>query len=182
MNEEIAKTIVSKTIKEVNENPYAVKENGCAACHVLFTLSKEMKLNEQEASDLLSEVLLSNPDLDFSFIEMVEDIHLKKRMMGTVFALRTREAKDKYILSNFKNTLAELHSDLVSYGPDIVLRKLLMTMISLEIAKNIGIDHHASTEELYYFMRKNEIESDRNIVEFITQLYQRIMSKDKKSI
>ena len=38
MNEEIAKTIVSKTIKDVNENPYAVKENGCAACHVLFTL------------------------------------------------------------------------------------------------------------------------------------------------
>ncbi|HKR74554.1 MAG TPA: hypothetical protein VJR94_10650 [Candidatus Nitrosocosmicus sp.] len=179
MKEEIATTIISKTIKDINENPYAIKENGCAACHVLFTLSKEMKLTEQEASDLLSEILLSNPDLDFSFIEMVEYVHLKKRMMGTVFALRTREAKDKYIFSNFKNTLAELHSDLISYGPDIVLRKLLLTMISLEIAKNIGIDHHASTEELYYFMRKNEIESDGNLMEFINQLYQRIISRDK---
>ena len=179
MKEEIATTIISKTIKDINENPYAIKENGCAACHVLFTLSNEMKLTEQEASDLLSEILLSNPDLDFSFIEMVEYVHLKKRMMGTVFALRTREAKDKYIFSNFKNTLAELHSDLISYGPDIVLRKLLLTMISLEIAKNIGIDHHASTEELYYFMRKNEIESDGNLMEFINQLYQRIISRDK---
>ena len=179
MKEEIATTIISKTINDINENPYAIKENGCAACHVLFTLSKEMKLTEQEASDLLSEILLSNPDLDFSFIEMVEYVHLKKRMMGTVFALRTREAKDKYIFSNFKNTLAELHSDLISYGPDIVLRKLLLTMISLEIAKNIGIDHHASTEELYYFMRKNEIESDGNLMEFINQLYQRIISRDK---
>lgn len=178
MKEEMAKTIISKTIKDINENPYAIKENGCAACHVLFTLSKEMKLNEQEASDLLSEILLSNPDLDFSFIEMVEYVHMKKRMMGTVFALRTREAKDKYIFSNFKNTLAELHSDLISHGPDIVLRKLLLTVISLEIAKNIGIDHHASTEELYYFMRKNELESDGNIMEFINQLYQRIVSKE----
>ena len=178
MKEEMAKTIISKTIKDINENQYAIKENGCAACHVLFTLSKEMKLNEQEASDLLSEILLSNPDLDFSFIEMVEYVHMKKRMMGTVFALRTREAKDKYIFSNFKNTLAELHSDLISHGPDIVLRKLLLTMISLETAKNIGIDHHASTEELYYFMRKNELESDGNIMEFINQLYQRIVSKE----
>ena len=178
MKEEMAKTIISKTIKDINENPYVIKENGCAACHVLFTLSKEMKLNEQEASDLLSEILLSNPDLDFSFIEMVEYVHMKKRMMGTVFALRTREAKDKYIFSNFKNTLAELHSDLISHGPDIVLRKLLLTMISLETAKNIGIDHHASTEELYYFMRKNELESDGNIMEFINQLYQRIVSKE----
>ena len=179
MKEATAKTIISKTIKDINENPYAIKENGCAACHVLFTLSKEMKLTEQEASDLLSEILLSNPELDFSFIEMVEYVHLKKRMMGTVFALRTRQAKDRYIFSNFKNTLAELHSDLISYGPDIVLRKLLLTMISLEIAKNIGIDNHASTEELYYFMRKNEIESDGNLMEFINQLYQRIISRDK---
>jgi hypothetical protein len=51
-------------------------------------------------------------------------------------------------------------------------------MISLETAKNIGIDHHASTEELYYFMRKNELESDGNIMKFINQLYQRIVSKE----
>jgi hypothetical protein len=177
MEVEIAETIISKTINEINQNPYIIKENGCAACHVLFTLSKEMKLNEQDASDLLSEVLLSNPVLDSSFIEMVEYIHMKKRAIGTVFALRTREAKDKYISSNFKNTLEELHSDMISYGPAIVVRKLLLTLISLEIAKNIGIDHHASTEELYYFMRKNELDSDKNITEFMNQLYHRIQNK-----
>lgn len=179
MKEEIAETIVSKTINEINQNPYIIKENGCAACYVLFTLSKEMKLNEQDASDLLSEVLLSNPVLDSSFIEMVEYIHMKRRAMGTVFALRTREAKDRYISSNFKNTLEELHSDIISYGPDIVVRKLLLTLISLEIAKNIGIDHHASTEELYYFMRKNELDSDKNITEFMNQLYHRLQKKDE---
>jgi len=179
MREEIAKKIVLKTIKDTYENPYVVKENGCAACHVLFTLSREMKSNEQEASNLLSELLLSNPDLDFSFIEMVEYIHMKRRMMGTTFVIKTREAKDRYISSNFKNTLSELHSDIIRYGPDIVLRKLLLSMISLEMAKNIGIDHHASTEELYYFMRHNELETDGYMLEFINQLYQRIINKRK---
>jgi hypothetical protein len=92
MKEEMAKTIISKTIKDINENPYVIKENGCAACHVLFTLSKEMKLNEQEASDLLSEILLSNPDLDFSFIEMVEYVHMKNtRGKGQVYFFKFQE-------------------------------------------------------------------------------------------
>jgi hypothetical protein len=177
---EDAQKIISKTISNVREYPLVVKENGCAACHVLFTLSKEMEISEQDASDLLSEVLFANPDLDESFIDMVEYIHMKKRMMGTAFAIKTREAKDKYIYSNFKNTLAELHSDLINYGPDITLRKLLLSMISLEIAKNIGIDYHASTEELYYFMRKNDQETHDNLLEFINQLYQRIISRESK--
>jgi hypothetical protein len=177
---EVAQKIISKTISNVKENPLVVKENGCAACHVLFNLSKEMEISEQDASDLLSEVLFANPDLDCSFIDMVEDIHMKRRLMGTAFAIKTREAKDKYLYSNFKNTLAELHSDLVNYGPDITLRKLLLSMISLEIAKNIGIDYHASTEELYYFMRKNDEETHNNLLEFINQLYQRMVNRERK--
>jgi hypothetical protein len=177
---EVAQKIISKTISNVKENPLVVKENGCAACHVLFNLSKEMGISEQDASDLLSEVLFANPDLDCSFIDMVENIHMKRRLMGTAFAIKTREAKDKYLYSNFKNTLAELHSDLVNYGPDITLRKLLLSMISLEIAKNIGIDYHASTEELYYFMRKNDEETHNNLLEFINQLYQRMVNKENR--
>jgi hypothetical protein len=177
---EVAQKIISKTISSVNENHLVVKENGCAACHVLFNLSKEMEISEQDASDLLSEVLFANPDLDCSFIDMVENIHMKRRLMGTAFAIKTREAKDKYLYSNFKNTLAELHSDLVNYGPDITLRKLLLSMISLEIAKNIGIDYHASTEELYYFMRKNDEETHNNLLEFINQLYQRMVNKENR--
>ena len=100
--------------------------------------------------------------------------------MGTVFAIKSREAKDKYIYSNFKNTIAELHSDLINYGPDIALRKLLLSMISLEIAKNIGIDYHASTEELYYFMRKNDQETHERLLEFINQLYHRMISNRER--
>ncbi len=178
--EEVAQKIVSKTISNVKENPLVVKQNGCAACHVLFNLSEEMEISEQEASDLLSEVLLANPGLDDSFIDMVENIHMKRRMMGTIFAIKSREAKDKFIHSNFKNTLAELHSDIVNYGPDIALRKLLMSMISLEIAKNIGIDYHAATEELFYFMRKNDQETHTNLMEFINQFHQRVINREKR--
>jgi hypothetical protein len=174
MKKELAKEIISKAISVVKENPLVVKENGCAACHVLFNVSKEMEISEQDASDLLSDVLFTNPDLDESFIDMVETIHMKRRMMGTVFAIKTREAKDKYIYANFKNTLSELHSDLINYGPDILLRKLLMSLISIEIAKNLGIDHHASTEEIYYFMRKNDNKTNESLLEFINQLYARI--------
>jgi hypothetical protein len=180
MKKEVAHRIISKTISNVQENPLVVKENGCASCHVLFALSAEMEISEQEASDLLSEVLSGSPNLNDSFIDMVENVHMKRRMMGTGFAIKTREAKDRYIYSNFKNTLAELHSDIVNYGPDIALRKLLLSVISLEIAKNIGIDHHASTEELYYFMRKNERETQENLLEFINQLYQRIVNMKRK--
>ena len=175
--EEMATNIISKTIMQVQGNPQVVRENGCAACHVLFVLSKEMNVNEQDASDLLSEVLSKSPNLDDEFIAMVENIHMKKRMMGNIFAIKTREAKDKYIYSNFKNTIAELHSDVINHGPDVTLRKLLMSLISLEIAKNIGIDYHASTEELYHFMRRNHRETNNELLVFINQLYQRIINK-----
>jgi hypothetical protein len=95
-------------------------------------------------------------------------------MMGVSFSNKKREAKIKYIDSNFKNVLAELSADLANYGADIVLRKLLISSISLEIAKNIGIDHHAAIEELYYYMRKNDYETHENMLEFINRFYERI--------
>jgi hypothetical protein len=175
--EERAVNFISKAIIDVQDNPQLVRENGCAACHVLFISAREMNVSEQDASDLLSEILTKYPNLDDEFIAMVENIHMKRRMIGNLFAIKTRDAKDKYIYSNFKNTIAELHSDVITYGPDIVLRKLLMSLISLEIAKNIGIDHHASTEELYHFMRRNHQETNQELMVFINQLYQRIINK-----
>ena len=175
--EEMATDIISKTIMQVQANPQVVRENGCAACHVLFVLAKQMNINEQAASDLLSEVLSQSPNLDDEFIAMVENIHMKKRMMGNIFAIKTREAKDQYIYSNFKNTIAELHSDMINYGPDVILRKLLTSFTSLEIAMNIGIDYHASTEELYHFMRKNQQDTNKELLVFINQFNQRILNK-----
>ena len=91
-------------------------------------------------------------------------------MMAIPFVLKSRNAKDKYIDSNFKNFLAEISSDLINYGHDIVLRKLLISAIALEIARNIGIDYHAPIEELDYYMRKNYQQTSAALIEFCTRL------------
>jgi hypothetical protein len=98
-------------------------------------------------------------------------------MMGIPFSIKTREAKDKFIDSNFKNLLAELSSDVINYGTDMVLRRLLVSNIALEIAQNIGIDYHAATEELYYYMRKKDQQTHEWIQEFANSFYKRV---DKK--
>jgi hypothetical protein len=172
--EATAEQIIVSEINNVCSDPSIIKGNGCASCHVLFALADRMQISEQDASDLLSEVLFNNPQLNESFIEMVENIHMKQRIMGVPFSIKRREAKDKYIDSNFKNVLAELSADLVNYGADIVLRRLLISSISLEIAKNIGIDHHTAIEELYYYMRKNDQETHENMIEFIDRFYEKI--------
>jgi hypothetical protein len=78
-----------------------IRSNGCAACHVLFTLANKMNISEQDAADdMLSEVLLdNNRRLKDLFIEMVENIHMKQRTMGLTFVLKNREAKDRRIES-----------------------------------------------------------------------------------
>jgi len=86
-----------------------------------------MQINESDASDMLSEILSQDAELNNLFIEMVENIHMKQRMMAVPFSIKSREAKDKYIDSNFRNTLSELSSDLINYGSDIVYRKLLIS-------------------------------------------------------
>jgi hypothetical protein len=116
----------------------------------LFKLVDKLQINESDASDLLSEILSHDRGLNDLFIQMVENIHMKQRMIAIPFSINSREAKDRYIDSNFKNLLTELSSDIINYGTDIVLRKLLISSIALEIAQNVGIDYHAATEELYY--------------------------------
>jgi hypothetical protein len=74
--------------------------------------------------------------------------------MGVNFAIKTMEAKDRYIDSNFKNTLSELQADAPVYGVEIVMRKLLLSNIVINIPQDLYIDYHAATEELYYYMRR----------------------------
>ena len=50
--EERAKSIILQEIHQINSNTSKVKENGCAACHVLFTLVTKMQISEQDASEL----------------------------------------------------------------------------------------------------------------------------------
>lgn len=177
--EEIARSIIFQEINEINSNSSKVKENGCAACHVLFMLVNKMQISEQDASELLSEILSKDQKLNDLFIEMVETIHMKQRMMGIPFSIKIRTAKDRYIDSNFKNFLEELSTDLANYGTDIVLRKLFLSSISVQLAQNIGIDYHAATEELYYYIRKNEQNTNQLIIQFIDSFYEKIIRKNK---
>lgn len=171
--EKAAEQIISQEVNAVSNDSSRVKENGCAACHVLFTLVGRMNLSETDAADLLTEVLLAKPELNDRFITMVENIHMKQRMMGLTFAIKTREAKDRYIDSQFKNALAELLADTANYGTDIVLRKLVMSYMGLGIAQNLGIDYHAATEELYYYMRKRDEETHTALMKLVQSIVNR---------
>lgn len=177
--EEIAKSIILQEINQIDSDPSKVKENGCAACHILFTVVNKMQISEQDASELLSEILSKDPKLNDLFIEMVESIHMKQRMIGITFSIKTRQAKDRYIDMNFKNFLEELSTDLVNHGTDIVLRKLLLSSMSLQLAQNIGIDYHAATEEIYYYIRKNEQNTNQHMIQFIDNFYEKIIRKNK---
>ena len=171
--EDAAEQIISQEVSAVANDPARIKENGCAACHVLFTLVGRMGLSETDAADLLTEVLLARPELNDRFIEMVENIHMKQRMMGGTFVIKTREAKDRYVDSQFKNALDELLGDTANYGSEIVLRKLVMSHIALEIAQNLGIDYHAATEELYYYMRKRDEETHAALMKRVQSVVDR---------
>jgi hypothetical protein len=171
--EKTAEQIISQEVSAVANDSSRVKENGCAACHVLFTLVGRMNLSETDAADLLTEVLLARPELNDRFIEMVESVHMKQRMMGVAFAIKTREAKDRYIDSQFKNALDELLADTSKYGVDITLRKMMMSYIALEIAQNLGIDYHAATEELYYYMRKRDEETHAALMKLVQSIIDR---------
>ncbi len=172
-----AERIAEREIRIVNENPLVIRPNGCAACHVLFMIANKMKISEQDAADMLSEVLLDNNQLNDQFIEMVENIHMKQRTMGLTFVLKNREAKDRRIESQFKNTLNELLGDASYYGSEIVLRKLIMSQIALELAQNLGIDYHASTEELYYYMRKKDTETHTELMQIIKSIIDKTIKK-----
>jgi hypothetical protein len=171
--EKAAAQTIEREVSAVGADPSRIRESGCAACHVLFTLAGKMQLSETDAADLLTEVLLERPDLNERFIEMVEAVHMKQRMMGVAFAIKTREAKDRYIDSQFKNALDELLGDAAKYGAAIAMRRLVVAHIALQIAQSLGVDYHAATEELYYYMRKRDSETHAELVKLITSLLER---------
>jgi hypothetical protein len=163
----IGREIILQEVNNLVINPLTIKQNGCAACHILFKLVDKMQMNESDATDLLSQIRLHDPNLNGAFMEMVEDIHMKQRMMATPFFLKVRSAKDNYIDANFKNFLEEKSTKLVNCGNNLVLRKLLISAITLEITQNIGMDYHAALEELYYYMRKNDEQTNSAIIELV---------------
>ncbi|MDW0182648.1 MAG: hypothetical protein QOK91_06255 [Nitrososphaeraceae archaeon] len=166
---ENGKKIIDSEITKVILNSSLIESGGCASCHVLFELVDALSLNESDAGDLLSQVLYENPELNERFIEMIEKIHMKEGLMGVQFSIKSREAKDRYVDSNIKNVISELSIDIKNYGLELVVRKLLLSLISVQLAQNIGVDHHAATEELYYYMKKSE-NTNEVVNEFISKL------------
>jgi hypothetical protein len=166
---ETARRLIDSEVTRVLSNSSLIGNGGCAACHILFTLTKTLSLSESDAGDLLSQALFEDPQLNDRFIEMVEKIHMKERLMGVQFSIKSREAKDRFIDANLKNVISELSFDIKQYGKEIILRKLLLSLITVQLAQDIGVEHHAATEELYYFMKKNN-DSDTLIHEFINKI------------
>lgn len=169
MDRQAAEKIVAEKVEAVSGNPALVQGNGCAACHVLFALKDRMGISEADAAALLSEVLAESPELDDRFIEMVESIHMKQRMTGVTFAMKSRDAKDRYLDSQLKNSLEELLSDAASFGIEAAMRKLMLIDAALQIAQNLGVDYHAATEELYHYMRRHA-ESEQHLKKLILSL------------
>lgn len=146
---------------------------GCAACHVMFSLKNTLDNSEQDCADMISQILTEDAELNKEFIETVEQIHMNERGLGGSFSMRERESKDAYLDAYFANVLDELGTDMTQYSSEILLRKLLLSYLSLYIAQTIGVDYHAATEELYYILRKNE-RKNLQIDEFIEKLQNRI--------
>jgi hypothetical protein len=171
---DITKNLIEQEINAVMMMPTRVRENGCVACHILFTLVNRMGISEASASDQLSEILTHDQNLNEKFIDAVEKIHMKQRMMSVSFSLKSRDSKNRYINSQMKDGLYELDIDLVNYGKDIVMRKLLITYLSLQLAQSIGVDHHAAKEELYYYMRTKDNETHTMLTEFMDHFYEKV--------
>jgi len=149
------KEIIENEINTLRSGAMEIKD-GCVACHMIFTMVKRLGTNEQDAADLLSQVLTNYPALNDEFIDVVEDIHMRSRMKAMSFYKRSREAKDRYVESYFKNALTELQTDAAQHSAHMALRKVVLNYLSSYLAQTLGIDFHASTEELYYILRKHE--------------------------
>lgn len=70
-------------------SPTRVKETGCVACHILFTLVDIMRISEAEASDRLSEILFHDQNLNEIFIDIIEKIHMKQHSKTVIQKIDT---------------------------------------------------------------------------------------------
>ena len=155
MNLREAEAVIRETLDQIKKHEIELHQ-GCVACHVIFSLTQKSGRSEQDAADLMAEVLTGDPELNSELIETVEQIHMTERGMGGAFPARERESKDSYLEAYLTNVLDELASDLQHATHDVILRKLLLSYMSLYIAQTIGVDYHAATEELYYLLRKDD--------------------------
>lgn len=166
------KNLIKEELEKIRTHQTELQQ-GCAACHVMFSLNEKLNLPEQDCADLISEILTGDPQLNEEFVQTVEQIHMLERQVGGAFALMQRESKNAYLDAYFANVLDELGSDLNQFSHKLLIRRLLLAYLSLYIAQTIGVDYHAATEELYYLLRKNEVKN-LQLDEFISKLEAKI--------
>lgn len=176
MNLREAETVIRDTLGQIKKHEIELHQ-GCVACHVIFSLKQKSGRSEQDAADMMSEILTNDPELNSELIETVEQVHMTERGMGGAFAARERESKDSYLEAYFANVLDELTSDLQHATHDVILRKLLLSYLSLYLAQTIGVDYHAATEELYYLLRKDDGKNSK-IAQLIARFEERIKKQD----
>lgn len=104
---------------------------------------------------------------------MVENIHMKQRMIGGAFSIKTIEAKDRYVNSQFNNGPDELLDDAANLGAELVTRKLSITQISFQICQSPRIDYPGATEELYYYMKRRSAESRDQLFRIVKSIIER---------
>jgi hypothetical protein len=176
MNPREAETIIRKTLEQIKKHEIELHQ-GCVACQLIFSLKQKSGRSEQDAADLLSEVLTGDQKLNSELIETVEKIHMAERGMGGSFTTKDRKSKDVYLEAYFSNVLDELTSDLKHYPHDLILRKLLLSYLALYLAQTIGVDYHAATEELYYLLRKDDGKNSK-IAQLIARFEEKIKKRD----
>ena len=171
MDREESARFVREKLEEIKQHKVDL-HGGCVACHTIFSLKEKLASSEQDAADLLSNVLTHDSTLNHEFIDVVEQVHMHERNIGKIFAMRERESKDSYLEAYFSNVLDELTSDLNFSSYQMILRKLLLSYLALYLAQTIGVDYHAATEELYYLLRKDDNKNSR-----ISSLFQNSRQK-----
>jgi len=175
MDREESARFVREKLEEIKQHKLDLHD-GCVACHMIFSLKERLVSSEQDAADLLSEVLTHDSALNREFIDVVEQVHMHERNMSKIFAARERESKDSYLEAYFSNILDELTSDLNFSSYQMILRKLLLSYLALYLAQTIGVDYHAATEELYYLLRKDDNKNSK-----ISQLISKFEAKIKEN-
>lgn len=179
MNQREADALVRRTISAIKRHDLELQQ-GCVACHVIHVIKQNSGRSEQDAADLLSEILTNDQYLNAEFIEVVEQIHMKERGIGQGFAARERDSKDGYLEAYFSNVLDELTSDLNFASFQVILRKLLLSYLALYLAQTIGVDYHAATEELYYLLRKDDVKNSK-IAHLIAKFEEKIKQNENNS-
>ena len=171
LNNKESAIFIRKELDKIKDHKVDL-HGGCVACHMIFTLKEKLRSTEQDAADLLSDILTHDSKLNLDFIDVVEQVHMNERNMGGSFTLRERESKDSYLEAYFSNALEELTSDLLISSHTMILRKLLLSYLAVYLAQTIGVDYHAATEELYYLLRKDDSKNSK-----ISQLVAKFESK-----